>query len=183
MGESETARVNIEVRQDRKDRWKDAVENSGSHRTLSSLVRTAVENEIGDSQQPVQQSPAVDDEKLTQVASNVDRITNRLQGMERQLTRIEDRQEASGPSYSLRRVVNLLLPEPPSEEAVKDGETSGLNFDEWATTPEQFAEKIGADTEEVRAILEDMAETTSMVKHRNLSPGGEPPKDYYWKRG
>jgi len=160
-----------------------------TYRTRAQLIRTAVDHHLGQSssegdetetsgQQPVGVPESVE-ERLDDIFQHMYRTQSVLENLDERLTRIEQDQDVEGPAYDLKKVVFEVLPDESQVQTPDD-----------ALTADAVAGRIGADTEEVEGVLQQLADTTKMVERVEMdidAPGDEfddiPPAYYAREKG
>jgi Arc/MetJ-type ribon-helix-helix transcriptional regulator len=167
-------RVHALVSDAQKKEWKEATEGDDSdYESVSSLIRTAVQRELADSNPALEGenagTSAEVEETVLEMADRLESIESQLSSVERRLSRVEV--ESDEDALDLQgRILNAL---PTSED--KD---IGLT-DKWAMTVPEATSLVGSDEDTVASVLDQLAEEMGVVERRY---GGEPAQKYYYRR-
>lgn len=104
-------------------------------------------------------SPQMDKvaENMTELLEGFGDVEDRLAGLESRVSAVEQEMQAEGPGHELQQAVFKQLPS--AKEAPENAE-----YHEWAATPEDLAEKVAGDVEDVEAALDTLTETTAQVQ-------------------
>lgn len=170
MPDSEKKRVNLRIDPETKSEWESHVDDSPEVNSLSQLIRLAMARHIATESgaKSVQDQPttvAFDSE--TKEAIN--RIERKVEDVADGVGSVQSQLEAEYEFADPKQVVNSLLPEVPASR------TQGPDIGEVGMTAEEIAGKIGADTADVRATLDDVEELSPLVKRYTQSrASGEP---------
>lgn len=182
MGEKTT--VAFRVDESVKSNWEEAAE-SPEYDSLSHLIRLSVQKEIAETESPRGETQPSADlggdsevlESLTRLERTVDSIQDELNAVGR-----EDRAEEL---YDLEQVLFEILPV--ADNSLEDytpGEgmdlhTPGEGRNVEPLTPEDAANRIGADIGDVTTALNALTEKTTTVQ-RSEEPFGDEVR--YWRR-
>lgn len=162
--------VAVKISEDQKAKWESYIEENPEVESMSHLLRLAVNKELADSQATQQIQVETETEASTELLEGLQRIEDRLNGVEGRLGAIERESEAEGPSYDLQKVVFELLPS--SAEAPNDAQPH-----EWAVTTDDLAKKVGTNTEDIQNTLDRLIDTVSQVQAVHGKPG-----TFYYKQ-
>ncbi|WP_246986537.1 hypothetical protein [Halorientalis marina] len=151
-------RVNLTVDPETKNDWKQAVEDSDTFRSLSELIRHAVNNEISDDTQATQtaveaeesDTGAVQAEALNQVLDALEGLNDTVSDLDDRLTNVEKEVTAEAKADLKNRVFDCLPKE--SDANQPDGKTA-----------EQIAEEIDEDRDRVSETLLKLQTQTATV--------------------
>lgn len=137
----ETEHVGARVPPAQKGRWKQAQEQS-EHDTMTEWLKWVVESHLQGYNSP---DSGASSEDMSKVLDELDRLRDDLGRLE---TRVgESKQVEREATYDMRRVLMELLP---------TGDSAGI-------TPDEMAERIGADVSEVRDELVALQNSTGGV--------------------
>lgn len=174
MGKSQ---INFVVNDEQKKRWEEYQEDAPNAESLSQLIRISVEHEIAedrDFRSKQQPSGEVQLSEDSEVVGTLQSIQNTVKSMDERLGVVE--RESSSKDYSIQKVVYELLPTPDIPAPDPPFDAGDVQQPEgYGITAEQLANKIDADTKEVRDALDGLVDATSSVK-RAVSDNA-----YYWR--
>ena len=97
-GIAKDGQIHIAVDQTQKERWKEYVENSGEHESLTDLIRTSVERHISRDDDPVTDPSPAFSEDIQSLKDSVDRIRKDVSWLR---ARGQDSEDISGLSQEV----------------------------------------------------------------------------------
>ncbi|MDG5778956.1 helix-turn-helix domain-containing protein [Haloarculaceae archaeon H-GB1-1] len=162
--------INIRVDEERKERWKQAAEESPEYDGLTHLIRLAVEQELAEGgstgSSPEGGEATLDEESsdlLREVKGTTERVEGGVEDVKARLHRLEERVGQSGPEFSLRAAVRETVPEGSREDGL---------------TVRQIAARLNADRGDVSDALDSLEEEGEV----RPGPGGEDGSNEVWFR-
>ena len=180
MGKKTTKTVKVD--RSKADEWEKYVEENPEADSISHLIRQSVQKEInGSYESPQTPSGGRGAEVSGEVLTTLRQIQTGVTDLEERLTALESVERAEE-TYSLKKAVWEFLPEEPEE--VIDDEVP-LVYDDIGIdsldviTPQQIAQKLGADVDDVQDALDELVESTGQVKCSDINFDG----NHYWKKG
>jgi hypothetical protein len=179
--------INIRVGSDKKERWKEIVEESPEYDSLTHLISLSVEKELSGENGGTHGDASLDAEAsdtLQQVAGSTDRIEGTLSEVQDRLRTVEQRIGQSNSEVSVKAAIRETLDERPPdahveelpEDAPADAVVTGYEYDEFGLTSRQIAARLNADESTVRETLREMPRVRSVK-------GGPDNETYYFLRG
>nr|WP_231587986.1 type II toxin-antitoxin system PemK/MazF family toxin [Halostagnicola sp. A56] len=166
------------------DKWDEYVEDTPEVDSVSHLIRLSVKNQIdGRTEIDRQQAPDSTDGAFSgEVLTTLQGIQTGIDDLEDRLTALEEVESAEA-SYDLQKAIYEILPadsELPHPIGVVDEIPKPEDPDELdVMTPQEVAQKLGANMGEVEDTLKELAETTGQVQRSDTNHDG----NHYWKRG
>lgn len=162
--------VNIRIDEDRKAEWESYLKESGEHKTLTGLIRFAVEREVnGNQERKTSDSPALASD-LQELKSDVERIRKDVRWLRKQR---EDEVDISEVAQRVQQELEAL-PQPSEPSKVPEGVDIGedqFRREEAARTfimpdgekgspntqrVEDLADRVGAPPGDVREAIEHL---------------------------
>ena len=168
----------VKVSEDAASDWEDYVEENPEVDSVSHLIRLAVQKEISgeyDLEQRVEVSQSNDNDAANgEVLTRLRKLQTGISDIEERMQALEDTENAES-RYDFQKVVFELLPTPPEDKGPgeKVGEWTYYQVEEYATTAEDLATRIKADTEDVRSELDTLYEQTGQVGRVSVIPETE----------
>jgi hypothetical protein len=179
MGKKTTKTVKVD--RSKADEWEKYVEENPEADSISHLIRQSVEKEVnGLYESPQTPSGEREPEISGQVLTTLQQIQTGVSDLEERLSALESVERAEE-TYSLKKAIWEFLPEEPEE--IIDSEVpivyEDIGIDSLdVITPQQIAQKLGADVGDVRSALDELAESTGQVECSDINFDG----NYYWKK-
>lgn len=166
---TEWENVNLRVAPERKDEWKQYVDDSPEAGNLSQLIRLAVTRHM-QSEEPQQERRQP--ETSGEVLEALNGINNTLDDMEERLGALERESQQTGPMYSLEKVAFDRLP-------VRPDEWGTTPVEKWGKTAEDIAREINAEIDDVKEALERRSRKISLIQS---AEGDVDDRRYYWRK-
>ena len=136
--------VNIRVKPDTFDKWKEAADNE--YGGMTSLIRTSVRRELaGDHGSGGGEGAS--SETVTDLAKTVDSLNKSVSSIERKMAGLQESIEGEGPNYSFEAAVRETVP----------SDATGL-------TASQIAARLDANPSEVREVLDILEEDEEVMR-------------------
>lgn len=142
------SRIGLEVHEETKQRWRDAVDESAAYSSLSDLIRQSVAKELADDSDPSGETSeaSIDGEALNRISEGVSTIEGRLGEIEGRLAELES--DTTTPDDSLTRTKIFQY----------------LDHADGPQTTEEIAANINMPIEDVEENLNRVAERTPLLE-------------------
>lgn len=181
--ESKTTKT-VKVPDARAEEWDTYVEQNPEVDSVSHLIRLSVQRQMsGKYDRRQRRSDDGDAAESGEVKTALRQIQTAIGDVEERLSALEGIKTAEA-NYDLRKAVWSFLPEEPEEviddeipPVYGDGDDGLDSLD--VLTPEQIAQKLGADVADVQDALDELVESTGQVKCSDTNFDG----NHYWKKG
>lgn len=164
----EKTQVNLLVEEERKKKWDSYADEQ--NRSLSNLIRLAVEKEIYDSET---ESPSHSSEQLTELQSTVEAVGSKVDGLNARLNDLEQRMDRD--SSEVRELASEVFSILPTEEevvaATHEPVIESDETDESLTEtgrPTHLAAYLGVEEMDVSEALQTLHEDTAQVDSRTI---------------
>jgi uncharacterized protein (DUF342 family) len=170
-------RVHALVSDAQKKEWKEATEGDNSdYESVSSLIRTAVQRELADSNPALEGenagTSAEVEETVLEMADRLESIDGQLSDVSRRLSQVEA--ESGARAFDLQGAILSALP----TDENKDIDSA----DEWAATVPEVASQVEAEMETVEQELDRLHEETGAVQRHFGEPHHDGRVEYYYRR-
>lgn len=167
---SERTQINLVVDADRKSHWEEYANEQ--ERSLSALIRLAVEKEVRSDARSANDNPS--DEQLTELQSAVENIGTKVDGLHSRIADLE--QQVTRESPEVRELASEVFDVLPTEEEVirathepviDPGDADDENLPQTGQ-PAHLAAYLGVEELRVHEALQKLQDDTAQVESRTI---------------
>lgn len=173
----------VKVPESKADEWDEYIAENAHVDSVSHLIRLSVQRELnGNYNRSQTVSDNSDDTRSGELLTALKQIQTSMDDLEERMSAIERVDEAEA-NYDLKKAIYEILPadtELNSPIGTVDEIPKPESPDELGVmTPQEVAQKLGADVTEVEKTLKELVETTGQVQRSDSNHDG----NHYWKKG